>query len=123
MPLAWAHAEYVKLLRSVEEQRVWDTPPQTVERYQVQQKVSPFEVWTEHAPRLWVSKGKQLRMDLDAPGTVVWKADRGAEIRVETGSPRFNLHSALLELPGEWKLIRISIEQSGTTRKLRVTAR
>ena len=34
MPLVWAHAEYIKLLRSLHEGRVWDLPPQTVERYQ-----------------------------------------------------------------------------------------
>jgi glucoamylase len=33
MPLAWAHAEYVKLLRSLRDGRVFDTPSQTVERY------------------------------------------------------------------------------------------
>ncbi|MGH8337247.1 MAG: glycoside hydrolase family 15 protein, partial [Gammaproteobacteria bacterium] len=32
MPLVWAHAEYVKLSRSLREERVFDMPPQTVER-------------------------------------------------------------------------------------------
>ena len=35
MPLVWAHAEYVKLLRSLREGQVFDTPPQPVKRYQV----------------------------------------------------------------------------------------
>lgn len=33
MPLVWAHAEYVKLLRSLRDGRVFDMPPQTQERY------------------------------------------------------------------------------------------
>jgi len=33
MPLVWAHAEYVKLCRSLADRRVFDTPPQTVARY------------------------------------------------------------------------------------------
>lgn len=33
MPLVWAHAEYVKLLRSLRDGRVFDMPPQTVQRY------------------------------------------------------------------------------------------
>ena len=33
MPLVWAHAEYVKLLRSLQEGHVFDMPPQTVRRY------------------------------------------------------------------------------------------
>ena len=33
MPLVWAHAEYVKLVRSLSEGRVFDLPPQTAKRY------------------------------------------------------------------------------------------
>lgn len=33
MPLVWAHAEYVKLLRSLQDGRVFDTPAQTFQRY------------------------------------------------------------------------------------------
>ena len=33
MPLVWAHAEYLKLMRSLDEGRVFDMPPQTVKRY------------------------------------------------------------------------------------------
>jgi glucoamylase len=32
-PLAWSHAEYVKLLRSLADRRVWDQYPNVVERY------------------------------------------------------------------------------------------
>lgn len=32
-PLAWAHAEYIKLLRSYHDQQVWDRYPQAEERY------------------------------------------------------------------------------------------
>ena len=35
-PLAWAHAEYLKLLRSTQEGRVFDSYPPVVERYQAQ---------------------------------------------------------------------------------------
>lgn len=41
MPLVWAHAEYVKLRRSLHDGHVFDTPPQTVQRYQVE-KEAPF---------------------------------------------------------------------------------
>jgi glucoamylase len=34
MPLVWAHAEHVKLLRSLRDGRVFDLPPQTVQRCQ-----------------------------------------------------------------------------------------
>jgi len=33
-PLAWTHAEYVKLLRSIADQQVWDSYPPVIERFQ-----------------------------------------------------------------------------------------
>ncbi len=33
MPLVWAHAEYLRLSRSLHDGRVFDMPPQTVQRY------------------------------------------------------------------------------------------
>jgi glucoamylase len=41
MPLAWAHSEHVKLLRSLADGRVFDMPPQPKQRYQVE-KVHPL---------------------------------------------------------------------------------
>ena len=123
MPLAWAHAEYVKLVRSLEEKAVWDMPPQTVERYQVQHKTAPFEIWTEHAPRQWVSTGKHLRLDLDAPAVVTWRADDGAETSVPTLAPVLGIHAAILKLPVHWKAVRITVTQGTSKRRLRVTPR
>ena len=37
-PLVWAHAEYIKLVRSLKDGRVFDQPPQTVKRYRVEQR-------------------------------------------------------------------------------------
>jgi glucoamylase len=33
MPLAWAHAEYIRLLRSIRDRHVFDLPPQAFQRY------------------------------------------------------------------------------------------
>jgi glucoamylase len=35
MPLVWAHAEYLKLCRSIRDGEIFDRPPQTVQRYLV----------------------------------------------------------------------------------------
>ena len=35
-PLVWAHSEYVKLRRSLRDGKIFDQPPQTVQRYQVE---------------------------------------------------------------------------------------
>jgi glucoamylase len=44
MPLVWAHAEYVKLLRSLKDGRVFDMLPQTVQRYQVEKVASACSI-------------------------------------------------------------------------------
>jgi glucoamylase len=67
MPLVWAHAEYVKLLRSLRDGRVFDMPPQTVQRYLVEKKVSPFTLWRFTYKRTSMPFGKQLRIETMAP--------------------------------------------------------
>jgi glucoamylase len=60
MPLVWAHAEHIKLLRSLRDNEVFDTPPQTLHRY-VKNTPPP-------APIAWRST---LRVDRVAPGRVL----------------------------------------------------
>ena len=45
MPLMWAHAEYVKLLRSVVDGRVFDLIPVVAERYLEKRGRKDLEVW------------------------------------------------------------------------------
>jgi glucoamylase len=75
MPLVWAHAEYLKLRRSLREGRVFDTPPETVKRYLVARVDSPYTIWRfNHKPRT-MSAGKRLRLEVLAPALVHWSAD------------------------------------------------
>ncbi len=46
MPLVWAHAEYLKLVHSLADGRVFDMPPQTHERYvRRRTKSSALRIW------------------------------------------------------------------------------
>src|SRR5438034_714606 len=45
MPLAWAHAEYVKLRRSLHDRRIFDMPPQTHRRYTGEWTAPRYAVW------------------------------------------------------------------------------
>jgi glucoamylase len=75
MPLVWAHAEYVKLRRSLREGRVFDMPPQTVQRYQVEKRDTPYAVWQFNNKRDTLPAGKTLRIETLNPATVHWSAD------------------------------------------------
>lgn len=75
MPLVWAHAEYIKLRRSLREKRVFDLPPQTVQRYLVEHTGSPYAGWRFNNKPRTMPRGKTLRLDLLAPARVHWSAD------------------------------------------------
>ena len=75
MPLVWAHAEYVKLLRSLREGRVFDMPPQTVKRYLESKSPSPYVPWRFNHKVRMLGKGMTLRVEATAEGTLHWSTD------------------------------------------------
>ena len=63
-PLVWAHAEYLKLCRSIAEGRVFDQPPQTVERYlTANAPAARFAVWRFNNKIRIMSAGSILRIE------------------------------------------------------------
>jgi glucoamylase len=75
MPLVWAHAEHAKLVRSLKDGRVFDMPPQTVQRYQLQKVTAPFVIWRFDRRRQTVA-GKNLRIEVFEPAMVHWSSDQ-----------------------------------------------
>jgi len=75
MPLVWAHAEYVKLLRSLKEERVFDLPSQTVERYLTQSIGCRRTLWRFNHKCRAMAAGHMLRIETLAPATIHWTSD------------------------------------------------
>ncbi|HMF35437.1 MAG TPA: hypothetical protein VKF17_02310 [Isosphaeraceae bacterium] len=75
MPLAWAHAEYLKLRRSLQDGRTFGQPPQTTQRYLAQKVGSNRVIWRFDHPRRAISPGEVLRVEALAPAVVHWSAD------------------------------------------------
>ncbi|MBW7932231.1 MAG: glucan 1,4-alpha-glucosidase [Gemmatimonadaceae bacterium] len=75
MPLAWAHAEYAKLCRSIDDGRVFDMPPQPVQRYQAQRQASCFGIWRFNHKCRRVAEGRRLRVEVLTPAVVHWGVD------------------------------------------------
>ena len=75
MPLVWAHAEYLKLRRSLRDGRLFDQPPQTVQRYLKEKTVSPRLTWRFNHKLRSLPPGKILRIELMAPAVIHWTAD------------------------------------------------
>ena len=75
MPLAWAHAEYLKLRRSIADGRVFDTPPQTVQRYLKEEVVSERVNWRFDHQRSEILPGDILRVEVETPALIRWSHD------------------------------------------------
>jgi glucoamylase len=75
MPLVWAHGEYVKLLRSLRDGKVFDLPPQTAERYLKNKQKSVYFPWRFNNKPSTFPAGKKLRIEALAPMYVRWSTD------------------------------------------------
>lgn len=75
MPLAWAHAEHIKLLRSLADGAVFDMPPQTHARYVANNTPSHLRIWRLNNAITRMPSGKKLRLELTAPALVHWGLD------------------------------------------------
>ena len=74
-PLVWAHSEYIKLRRSLRDGKIFDQPPQTVQRYQVERQKAAYFEWRFNNKCRTMPQGKKLRMLLPAPAMVHWSFD------------------------------------------------
>lgn len=75
MPLVWAHAEHIKLLRSLADGAVFDMPPQTYARYVETKTPSHLRIWRLNNAITRAPAGKVLRLELTAPALVHWGLD------------------------------------------------
>jgi glucoamylase len=82
MPLMWAHAEYVKLLRSTADGVVFDHIPEVAKRYLGKRRgLKKLEVWKPIRRVRYMRAGETLRIHGDAPFVLHWSADHGATPR------------------------------------------
>jgi glucoamylase len=75
MPLMWAHAEYVKLLRSVTDGQVFDLIPIVAERYLNGRGRKDLEVWKAVRQVKEVVAGQVLRIQAPEPFRLHWTDD------------------------------------------------
>ncbi len=98
MPLVWAHAEHIKLLRSLADGGVFDQPPQTVRRYLRDKRRARCWQWRPDWRCATVPQGKILRLDLPAASVVLWSTDGWATSgEAPTSDTGIGVHT--IELP------------------------
>lgn len=109
MPLVWAHAEHIKLLRSLRDGRVFDMPPQTVDRYLRDQHPSPHASWRFNHKCRTMAAGKTLRIETLAPAQVHWSTDGWQTAHdIQTTDTGLGIH--FVDLPTAKLLVGASID-------------
>ncbi|HPE79515.1 MAG TPA: glycoside hydrolase family 15 protein [Gammaproteobacteria bacterium] len=96
MPLAWAHAEFIKLTCSLLEKRPVDRPEPLWARYQEQPTVARVWFWSPQAPLRVIPAGARLVICLPDPGAVVWTLDDGESGTTPTRDTGLGVHIAQL---------------------------
>jgi glucoamylase len=98
MPLVWAHAEYLKLCRSLLDGHAFDTPPQTAERYLVQKVTSNRIVWRFNNKVRAMPAQRTLRIETLAAAVVHWSVD-GWQTVHDTATRDTTLGVHVVDLP------------------------
>jgi glucoamylase len=75
MPLVWAHAEHIKLLRSLKDGAVFDMPPQAQARYGTNRPRPAPVVWRLGLKISHFAAGRLLRLEFLEPASVHWSSD------------------------------------------------
>ena len=75
MPLVWAHAEYVKLCRSLHQRQPFDLLPQPVQRYLVEHQGATLTSWRFNNKARVMPVGHTLRIEVLAPARIHWSLD------------------------------------------------
>lgn len=75
MPLMWAHAEYIKLLRSIADGQVFDQIPIVAQRYINKRGRKDLEVWKPGRQIRAISTGQTLRIQAPRPFLLHWSDD------------------------------------------------
>ncbi len=74
-PLLWAHSEYLRLLRSYHDKKVFDVIPEVVARYRDGKTKSKVEFWMPNHPIRQAKKDHTLRICAPEPFRLRWSSD------------------------------------------------
>ena len=99
MPLMWAQAEYIKLLRSRYDDKVFDYIPEVANRYLGDRsRCKSLEVWKFNRQVSKVKKGVTLRIQAVAPFRLHWSKDNW-QTTEDTASTSTILNIEYVDIP------------------------
>ncbi|MGP0057131.1 MAG: glycoside hydrolase family 15 protein [Steroidobacteraceae bacterium] len=109
MPLAWTHAEYLKLVASRALGRPFDRPEPVWQRYQGVRCRAKRAIWCEHAPIRELAAGMSLVIALRAPAIVRFGFNGWQDVvELPTAANSLGLH--VLYIDTAWLSARQSVD-------------
>jgi glucoamylase len=87
MPLMWAHGEYIKLLRSQGDGRVFDLIGPVADRYLRPRARTGMEIWKLNRQAQSVKAGEILRIQADVPFRLHWTKNEWQEVNDTNSTP------------------------------------
>ena len=93
MPLAWAHAEYMQLVRSAADGQIFGLISEVSDRYRNRRKVSSLEIWKFNRQVRSVRAGEILRIQAASPFRLRWTLDEWQQIQDTDSTPIGTGHS------------------------------
>jgi glucoamylase len=99
MPLMWAHAEYIKLLRSTTDGKVYDAIPEVAKRYLGERgERKQLEVWKPNRHVRFMRVGEILRVQGENAFNLHWSSDNWATVH-DMHSNQNSLQIDYVDLP------------------------
>jgi glucoamylase len=98
MPLVWAHAEYVKLVRSATDGQVFDLIPEVARRYRGFRTPARLEIWKCNRRVRAVRAAGILRIQACAPFRLHWTCDQWQQAR-DTCSTSTGIGLEFVDIP------------------------
>lgn len=107
-PLVWAHAEYIKLLRSKRDCRGCDIIPEVYERYVVRKTRSSLSVWKKNKPIKKIKAEDTLRIVTHEPAMLHWSMDNWKTVKDNELEPS-GLGTFYLDIQGRLEVGRVFV--------------
>lgn len=95
MPLVWAHAEYLKLVKSIDQRSIFDMPEVTRRRFIEGSVTTDRVMWSFFNKEQVIEKGKTLRIQVLAESQVHWSDDQWKTVHDDsTVDSKMGIHYA-----------------------------
>jgi glucoamylase len=92
MPLVWAHAEYIQLVRSAADGQVFGLIAEVADRYRNRRAVPPLEIWKFNRQVRSLPAGGTLRIQAASSFRLHWTCDEWKQVHDTDSMPIWTGH-------------------------------